>query len=214
MTQAQQEENGTPIDRTLSPAARRAAQAQKRAALIAKRQQALACRLAGATFEEIARQLGYGDKSAARKAVQAALQAPGRKSRTEGRRLCRMRYERLLLTWWPGAIAGDAKATDRVLGILDDLRSLDALDQPRRHKMEHTGENGGPIVLKNTSAPDLSRLTDEQLQQYQELIDHLLAGQAPGPGPDSLSVGSATTGGGRPDPACPPAWSKCSRGNT
>jgi hypothetical protein len=64
------------------------------------------------------------------------------------------------------------------------LRSLDALDRPRRHRLQHTGENGGPIAIQTAAAPDLTRLTDEQLQQYQQLIDFLLAGPAAGPGPD------------------------------
>jgi hypothetical protein len=177
--------DGKPIAGKPTPAERRAAKAQKEAALAAKRQSALALRLAGARFDDIARQLGFANMGGAYKAYQAALHNPGRESRTEARQLARMRYERLLLTWWPRAIAGDDKATGHVCNLLADLRSLDALDQPRRHKLQHTGEAGGPIQLQTTSPPDLSRLTDEQLQQYQELIDLLLDGQGPGPGPDA-----------------------------
>ena len=185
MTQAQQEENGKPKDGKPEQAERRAEKAQKRDALIAKRQSALALRLAGARFADIAQQLGFANKGGAYKAVQAAMHNPGRESRVEARKVCRLRYERLLLTWWPLAIAGDDKATGHVCNLLADLRSLDALDLPRRHRMEHAGEGGGPIQLQSTSAPNLSRLTDEQLQQYRELVDFLLDGPGPGPGPDS-----------------------------
>ena len=177
--------DGIPKGGVLSPAQRRAKQAQKKADAVARQQAALRLRLAGATFEEIARQLGFAFKSGAQKAYRTALNGPAYEARSEARKVCRLRYERLLLTWWPKAIAGDDKATCHVCNLLADLRSLDALDLPRRHKMEHTGEAGGPIQLQARSAPDLTRLTDEQLQQYRELIDFLLDGPGPGPGPDS-----------------------------
>jgi hypothetical protein len=181
---------GIPKGGILSPAERRAKQAQKRTEAAARQHQALALRLAGATFVEIARQLGYANKSCAQKAYRTALNGPAYETRSEARKVCRLRYERLLLTWWPLAIAGDDKATGHVCNLLADLRSLDALDLPRRHRMEHAGEGGGPIQLQSTSAPDLSRLTDEQLQQYRALIDFLLDGQGPGPGPDSAGPAS------------------------
>jgi hypothetical protein len=177
--------DGVPKEGVPGPAQRRAAKAQKKDAIVARQQAALRLRLAGATFDGIAKQLGFAFKSGAQKACRIALQAPGRTCRNEARQVCRLRYERLLLTWWPKALAGDDKATGHVCNLLADLRSLDALDLPRRHRMEHAGEGGGPIQLQSTSAPSLSRLTDEQLQQYRELIDFLLDGPAPGPGPDS-----------------------------
>jgi hypothetical protein len=177
--------NGVPKEGVPGPAQQRAAKALKKAEAVARQQAALRLRLAGATFEEIAKQLGFAFKSGAQKACRIAMQAPGRTCRNEARQVCRLRYERLLLTWWPLAIAGDDKATGHVCNLLADLRELDALDLPRRHKMEHTGEAGGPIQLQARSAPDLTRLTDEQLQQYRELIDFLLDGPGPGPGPDS-----------------------------
>ena len=174
-----------PIGGKPTPPERRAEQARKKAEAVARQQAALRLRLAGATFEDIARQLGYASKCGALKAYRAALNVPTQESRVEARQLTRLRYERLLLTWWPKAIAGEDKATCHVCNLLADLRSLDALDLPRRHRMEHAGEGGGPIQLQSTSAPNLSRLTDEQLQQYRELVDFLLDGPGPGPGPDS-----------------------------
>jgi hypothetical protein len=185
--------NGVPKEGVPDPAQRRAAKALKKAEAVARQQAALRLRLAGATFAEIARQLGFAFKSGAQKACRIALQAPGRTCRNEARQVCRLRYERLLLTWWPKALAGDDIATGHVRNLLADLRSLDALDLPRRHKMEHAGENGGPIQLQTTAAPDLSRLTDEQLQQYRELVDFLLDGQATEPGPASRRQPAATT---------------------
>jgi hypothetical protein len=182
--------DGIPKEGVPSPAQRRAAKAQKKDAIVTRQQAALRLRLAGATFDEIARQLGFAFKSAARKAYLAALNEPGRQPRVEARQLMRLRYERLLLSQWPRALAGDEKAIQHVRNLLGDLRSLDALDQPRRHRMEHAGKNGGPIAIEARSAPDLSRLTDEQLQQYRELVDFLLDGQGPGPGPDSAGPAS------------------------
>jgi hypothetical protein len=179
-----------PIGGKPTPPERRAEQARKKAEAVARQQAALRLRLAGATFEDIARQLGYASKCGALKAYRAALNVPTQESRVEARQLCRLRYERLLLTWWPKAIAGDERASDRVCNLLADLRELDALDLPRRHRLEHAGKNGGPIAIEARSAPDLSRLTDEQLQQYRELIDFLLDGAGPGPGPDSAGPAS------------------------
>ena len=85
---------------------------------------ALELHLAGATYETIAKAIGYSNRSGAHKAVQAALSDLGRYSvdddviETELARL-----DAMLTGLWPKARRGDVQAIDRVLKI-GERRSL------------------------------------------------------------------------------------------
>jgi len=173
--------DGTIKARTKSTAERRAARAQAQAALVAKQQEALRLKLAGATLDDIARQLGYSHPSAARKAYLAALHSPSRESVAQAREIERLRLERLHLLWWLRATANptapDPEATDRVLKISAARVALLGLARPFRKRVEHSGPGGGPIEHKDSQAPDWSQLTVEELRLLKDL--HERARQTP-----------------------------------
>jgi hypothetical protein len=103
-----------------------------RAALARKREaEALALRLAGATFEDIARQLGLSARQVAKDAYERALNrlAPIA-DREKARALEAARLDRLQLVHWQKALAGDADATQAVLGIMARRARLLGLDAP------------------------------------------------------------------------------------
>lgn len=86
-----------------------------------RQRQALELHLAGATYDEIARQLEYASRSGAYKAVQKALEerrapdstpADAKPAETELARL-----DAMLQGLWPKARKGDVAAVDRVLLI-------------------------------------------------------------------------------------------------
>jgi hypothetical protein len=93
---------------------------------------ALELRKAGVSFPQIARRLGYSGPGAAFKAVQSALDATLREPAESLRTLEAERLDRLMLGVWQRATAGDAKAVDNVLKIMDRRARLLGLDAPRK----------------------------------------------------------------------------------
>lgn len=102
-----------------------------------RQRQALEHRKAGATYEQIAQQLGYANPSAAQKAILSALHKTLREPAEDVRALEVARLDRLLLGQWKAAIGaaekpGDPAAVDRVLKIMVRRAKLLGLDAPVR----------------------------------------------------------------------------------
>jgi len=91
--------------------------------------QALELRKAGVTYEVIATQLGYANASGARKAVVSALKATLREPAAELRELELARLDAMLLPLWRPVQAGDEKAVDRALRIMERRARLLGLDR-------------------------------------------------------------------------------------
>ena len=91
--------------------------------------QALELRKAGVTYEVIAGQLGYATASGARKAVVSALKATLREPAAELRELELARLDAMLLPLWRPVQAGDEKAVDRALRIMERRARLLGLDR-------------------------------------------------------------------------------------
>ena len=91
--------------------------------------QALELRKAGVTYEVIAGQLGYANASGARKAVVSALKATLREPAAELRELELARLDAMLLPLWRRVQAGDEKAVDRALRIMERRARLLGLDR-------------------------------------------------------------------------------------
>lgn len=105
---------------------RRAAQARERM------KQALELRKAGATYDQIAQRLGYAASGAAYTAVATAIKDITRAPAEELRTLELERLDALMLAVWNKAKAGDYKAVDTVLRIMDRRAKYLGLDAPVR----------------------------------------------------------------------------------
>jgi hypothetical protein len=103
--------------------------------------QALELRKAGVTYEVIAGQLGYANASGARKAVVSALKATLREPAAELRELELARLDAMLLPLWRRVQAGDEKAIDRALRIMERRARLLGLDRK-------TAEGEAPDTVK------------------------------------------------------------------
>ena len=103
--------------------------------------QALELRKAGASYEAIAERLGYADRSGAYRAVKAALTLTLREPAEELRSLEAERLDGMLLPLWRRVQAGDEKAIDRALHIMERRARLLGLDAPTRLQ----GELAGPV---------------------------------------------------------------------
>ena len=105
----------------------------RRLEAIEKQRQALELRRAGATYEEIARAVGYGtSRSAAYKAVMSAIHRVLQEPAEAVLVLELQRLDKLQMAIWSKAMAGDEKAIGRVLEIMGRRARLLGIDQPRR----------------------------------------------------------------------------------
>ena len=109
-----------------------------------KQRQALELRSAGYSYETIAAQLHYADRGGAHKAVVAGLKASLREPSERLRALEEERLDKLLAAIWAKALAGDLKAVDRCLRILERRARLLGLDSPA--KLEESGETTIRVV--------------------------------------------------------------------
>ncbi len=96
------------------------------AELLERRTRAVQLVSAGCSYDEVAVELGYANRSGAWKAVQAALRAREAESVDEYRLLNLQRLDALLAQVWPDAMRGDPKAVATARRILDSqCRLLD-----------------------------------------------------------------------------------------
>lgn len=131
-----------------------------------RRTKALELHLAGATYEAIAKAVGYASKSGAHKAVQEALKdlgAPPSNSEANETELARL--DAMLTGLWPKARRGDVQAIDRVLKISERreqilLRGKDAgsaqtesertgLSEFERRRAERQASSPGRAAVRN-----------------------------------------------------------------
>lgn len=95
---------------------------------IERERRALELRRAGATFDSIAQQLGFADRSGARYAFNQALTRTLREPAAEARQLEADRLDRLQLAIWAKAMNGDLRAVEHVLKIMERRARLLGLD--------------------------------------------------------------------------------------
>lgn len=117
--------------------------AQRHDASRARETRAVELRLTGATFETIALQLGYANRSGAKKAVERGLRQEyeaATESREALRQTMHARLERLLVGSWKAAAAGDRNAVQNVIALLDRIAKLHGLDAPAQHKLTVSSE--------------------------------------------------------------------------
>ncbi len=129
--------------------------------------QALELRKAGATFQQIATQLGYADAAGAHKAVMSALRATLREPADELRTLEAERLDALQLALWKRALAGEERAVARVVNLMARRARLLGLDAPQRSELS--------ALIDTVSARDLNLkgLTDAELIELDRLIAKL-----------------------------------------
>jgi hypothetical protein len=97
--------------------------------------QALELRMGGASYSQIAQALGMSNKGTAHDAVRRALREDDERVaplRDQYRTLSLARYERLLRTWWPRAVADDLDAAKYVNTLLEREARLLGLDAPKQ----------------------------------------------------------------------------------
>lgn len=89
-----------------------------------KQRQALQLRIAGATYDQIAKEVGYTGASGAWKAIQSALKKTIQEPADELRQIELARLDRMMLSLWEKVREGHLGAMDRVIKIMQHRADL------------------------------------------------------------------------------------------
>lgn len=111
----------------------------------AKRERACELRLAGATYVQIARELGYASHTSAMRAVDQGMATRISESAEQVRTQELARLDALLLGLWPAARKGDTAAVDRVLRVMERRAHYLGLDASRSGLLSGTSSEGSPV---------------------------------------------------------------------
>jgi len=130
---------------------------------IAERERAALVRKSGRTYDEIARTVGFADRSGAARAVQRALDATVREGADALRQLEAERLDALTAALWSKAIDGDERAVDRVLAVMERRARLLGLNAPTKRSIDHI------------SRERFMELFDELVAEEQELTARVAA---------------------------------------
>lgn len=124
---------------------------------------ALELRKAGATYKQIAEQLGYSSPQSVAATIKSALD---RMIREPAEELRQMEYERLnhiLLTLWPRVQAGELAAVDRAMRVMDRIEALMGLHMQT------------PTSVQQTNVIMIDGKQDEYVKGLMEIRQKMLA---------------------------------------
>jgi|APGre2960657468_1045069.scaffolds.fasta_scaffold139967_1 hypothetical protein len=93
-----------------------------------KTRRAIALKLAGASYAQIAQQLGYSDASGARKAVQRGMKSSLQESGGELKKIHYGRLEHMLMLLWPDVNTRDLASMSAALAVMDRMERLYGLN--------------------------------------------------------------------------------------
>ena len=119
-------------------------------------------RMAGLTFDRIATEVGYKDRSGSKRAYDAALERWAIESVEQQRIIQSARLDRLFYEAFSQAVSGgDLNAIDRCLKIEKRRAELWGLDAPRQHEL--TGPGGAALAVRT----DVGEILLAKLAQLQ-----------------------------------------------
>lgn len=110
--------NPVPLSRTMSAAE--------------KTRRSIALKLAGASYAQIAQQVGYSDASGARKAVQRGMKSSLQESGSELKKIHYGRLEHMLMLLWPDVNTRDLASMSAALAVMDRMEKLYGLNAAER----------------------------------------------------------------------------------
>lgn len=97
-----------------------------------KTRRAMALKLAGASYSQIAQQLGYHDASGARKAVQRGMKTAMHETAGELKKIHYGRLEHMLMLLWPEVNQRDLSSISAALAVMDRMERLYGLNEAQK----------------------------------------------------------------------------------
>lgn len=97
-----------------------------------KTRRAMALKLAGASYANIATAIGYSDASAARKAVQRGMKSSMQENASELRRIHYGRLEHMLMLLWADVNQKDLGSMSAALAVMDRMERLFGLNSAEK----------------------------------------------------------------------------------
>lgn len=131
---------------------------RKKMAVGEKTRRAMALKLSGASYAQIAEHLGYNDASAARKAVMRGMKNAEQENAGELRRIHYGRLEHMLMLLWPDVNAKDMPSINAALGVMDRMERLYGLNAAER--LEVSGGSQTVIVADGDKASYIAALEE------------------------------------------------------
>ncbi len=128
-----------------------------------RRRAAVQLRIAGHSWDAIARQLGYDSKASAYTDVRRALEKAVTKLAIplEAHRQLELdRLDAMQNALWPAALDGETKAIDTALRLMDRRARLLGLDAPQRHELTLEALDAALIEVEQQLAVARSEAAD------------------------------------------------------
>jgi transposase-like protein len=135
-----------------------------------RQRKALEARKAGATYDQIARQLDYASTASAYKAVKVALRKTLQEPADELRTLELTRLDALLIPVWSQAMKGSLPAIDRAIRIMERRAKLLGLDAPLKFDLAQIVEQ---------VAAELGLTDDETAETMTDVMAMLAVSKVP-----------------------------------
>jgi hypothetical protein len=110
-----------------------------------KQKRAMALKLAGASYAQIAENIGYADASGAHKAVARGMKSSLQENAGELRKIHYGRLEHMLMLVWPAVNQGDSRAVNSALQVMDRMERLYGLNEAQR--VDITGGTRETIIV-------------------------------------------------------------------
>ena len=127
-----------------------------------KTRRAIALKLAGASYQAIADQLGYYDASGAHRAVQRGLKLALQESAGDLRKIHYGRLEHMLMLLWPDVNRKDLPSMQAALGIMDRMERLFGLNAAEKFEVS-TGTQ--TVIVADGSKDDYIKALQEAGQR-------------------------------------------------
>lgn len=124
-------------------------------AIAERRANALKLKIAGATYDAIARTMNYASAGNAYRDVHAALKDITREPAEQLKQIELQRCDEMLLAIWPKVRKGDLGAIDRALRIMERRARYEGLDAPTRQTIT--------VITEDIIDAEIRRL-EEQLE--------------------------------------------------
>ena len=105
---------------------------------------AMALKLAGASYAQIAQNLGYHDASGARKAVQRGMKSALHESASELKKIHYGRLEHMLMLLWPDVNQKDLSSMSAALSVMDRMERLYGLNAAEKVEI---GSSSNTVIL-------------------------------------------------------------------